>query len=236
MPMNLLMPPSPVLFWICLTLALPVVLVAAWRAPWALIKAHPTRQHALFATVLALGLFWLLKANVRDVIAFHPMLMTVTTMVFGGSLSLCIGTLALAVSLLYRTALTSVTHGWEMAWNRLDLYVLPVDMVLCVLIPVCWTWVALRLVDRWSFKNPLTYALGVGFFGAMAGVLWMGLGALILFAITDSEALTILLDHGLVFVLMLFPEGFSNGAIATVLTVLWPDMLKTYRDDWYLKG
>jgi uncharacterized membrane protein len=57
-----------------------------------------------------------------------------------------------------------------------------------------------------------------------------------LFALTGSEIqFAATREHFMVFLLMTFPEGFVNGIIATVMTVLYPDMVKTYRDDWYLK-
>jgi len=34
---------------------------------------------------------------------------------------------------------------------------------------------------------------------------------------------------------MTFPEGFINGMLATALTVLAPDLVRTYRDDWFLR-
>jgi uncharacterized membrane protein len=71
----------------------------------------------------------------------------------------------------------------------------------------------------------------------MVSCIWLGLCALLLFAVTGSDVqLATTQEHFIVFVLMTFPEGFVNGLIATVMTVLYPDMVKTYRDDWYLKG
>jgi uncharacterized membrane protein len=101
---------------------------------------------------------------------------------------------------------------------------------------VGWAWCVLWLVDRWKFKNPFTYFWGVGFFGAMLSCIWLGLAAMLLFAVTGSDVqFATTQEHFIVFVLMTFPEGFVNGLIATVMTVLYPDMVKTYRDDWYLK-
>ena len=34
--------------------------------------------------------------------------------------------------------------------------------------------------------------------------------------------------------LMLFPEGFINGMLVTALTVFYPDVVKTFDDDYYL--
>ncbi|UTF58564.1 hypothetical protein [Gilvimarinus sp. DA14] len=233
--MNLLLPPSFTLLLASLALALPALGVALRGAPWRQLAATQQRQHAFFAAILALGLFWLLQVEVRDSLGFHPMLMAVVTMIFGWHLALIIGALALVALQVYRLALWGSLDGWLEAWQGLNPAALPVDFVLSVVVPASWTLLVLYLVDRWSFKNPFTFFLGVGFFGAMLSCLWMGAAAFTLFYLTGSEApLAVLNEHGLLFVLMMFPEGFCNGALATVFTILWPDMVKTYRDEWYL--
>jgi uncharacterized membrane protein len=234
--MNLLLPPNSLLFWLTIAISVPVLLLAIRHAPWRQLAVSSARQHALFASVLALALMWLLQVEVRATLAIHPLLMTVAAMVFGWSLALLIGAWALVVLECYQVPLRALHMDWDMALAQFDLSTVPVDFCLSVIVPVSWAWCALWLVDRWKFKNPFTYFWGVGFFGAMLSCIWLGLAALLLFGITGSEVqFATTLDHFIVFVLMTFPEGFVNGLIATVMTVLYPDMVKTYRDDWYLK-
>lgn len=235
--MNMLLPPEPLLFWLTLILSLLLLGAAIFYAPWRPLASHQSRQHLLFATILFLSLFWLMQVSVQATLAFHPMLMTVVMMVFGWSLALLIGMAALMMLEVYQIALRSLTVDWDVAVNQFNLYTLPVDFCLGVVIPVSWAWLVVWLINRWRFKNPFTYFLGVGFFGAMISCLWVGLGALLLFSLTGSDiALASAREHFFVFLLMTFPEGFINGALATVLTVLWPDMVKTYRDDWFLQN
>jgi uncharacterized membrane protein len=234
--MNLLIPPNPLLFWLTICISIPILLLALRHAPWPQVLASQSRQHALFATILSLAVLWLLQVSVRDTLAFHPLLMTVTAMVFGWSLAILIGACALIALEIYQVPLHAFTLDWDVAVGQFTLSTFPVDFCLGVVVPVGWAWCALWLVDRWKFKNPFTYFWGVGFFGAMLSCIWLGLAALLLFAVTDSEIqLATSREHFIVFVLMMFPEGFVNGLIATVMTVLYPDMVKTYRDDWYLK-
>ena len=235
--MNMLLPPEPLLFWLTLILSIFLLVAAIFYAPWRPLASHQSRQHLLFATILFLSLFWLMQVSVQATLAFHPMLMTVVMMVFGWSLALLIGMAALMMLEVYQIALRSLTVDWDVAVNQFNLYTLPVDFCLGVVIPVSWAWLVVWLINRWRFKNPFTYFLGVGFFGAMISCLWVGLGALLLFSLTGSDiALASAREHFFVFLLMTFPEGFINGALATVLTVLWPDMVKTDRDDWFLQN
>jgi uncharacterized membrane protein len=234
--MNILLPPEPGLFWLSLFITLPILLLAIRHAPWQQVVVSPLRQHALFATILALALLWLLQVSVRDTLAIHPLLMTVTTMVFGWSLATLIGAFALLALEVYQVPMHAFSLDWDVAVAQFDLSTFPVDFCLSVAVPVGWAWCALWLVDRWKFKNPFTYFWGVGFFGAMFSCLLVGVAGLILFALTGSDIqLTNTKEHFFVFLLMTFPEGFVNGLIATVMTVLYPDLVKTYRDDWYLK-
>lgn len=233
--MNLLLPPSAILFWLASFISLPILIAAIRYAPWRQLLANSSRQHALFASVLALALLWLLQVSVYDTLAIHPLLMTVVAMVFGWSFATLVGALALVVLEVYQIPFNAMRFDWDVAVAQFNLKCLPVDFLLSVVVPVSWAWCALWLVDRWKFKNPFTYFWGVGFFGAMLSCIWLGLAALLLFWISGSFLqLEAAQEHFILFVLMTFPEGFINGLIATVMTVLYPDMVKTYRDDWYL--
>lgn len=235
--MNLLLAPNSLLFWLSLMLSLPVILFALCSAPWAQVIFNQVRQHVFFASIVVLGLFWVLQVEVRGTLAFHPLLMTATTMILGWSLAILVGVMALLMLEFFQLALRSARYDWDVSLTQFDLTTVPVDFLLSVAVPVSWTWVMLWLIDRWKFKNPFTYFLGVGFFGAMTSSLLMGLAAILLFSLSASEIqLAMTKEHFMVFVLLMFPEGFSNGCIATVMAVLWPDMLKTYNDDWYVNN
>jgi len=234
--MNLLIAPNNSLLVLTLSVMLMLVGAASYYAPWKQLFASQSRQHLLFSAILALALLWLLQVNVRDTIAFHPLLMTVTAMVFGWSFALLIGAAALLALECYQLAVRSAFYDWDVALGLFDLHTLPVDFCLSVAIPVCWAWCVLWFVDRLSFKNPFTYFWGIGFFGAMISCILIGVSALALFAITGSDAqFETTKDNFIVFCVLTFPEGFLNGVIATILTVMHPDLVKTYRDDWYLK-
>ena len=127
--------------------------------------------------------------------------------------------------------------GPDIAWTQFMLSTIPVDFCLSILVPVTWALLVIGMVNRWRFKNPFTYFWGVGFFGAMVSCLLTGLAAILLFELTVSKTeLLSVKDNFIVFVVMTFPEGFINGSVATMFTVFWPEILKTYRDDWYLSN
>ncbi|MFO1368537.1 MAG: hypothetical protein U1F46_06025 [Marinagarivorans sp.] len=235
--MNFLLPPNSALFWISLVFAVPAVLAAAASAPWRLLLAAPARQHLFLASSLGLSLVWLFGVTVKNAIVFHPILMTATTMVLGWSLAQMAGLVALILLLSFQTALRSAWVGWDLAYSQLHLTTVPLDYCLNVLVPATWTWIVIGIVNRWHFKNPFTYFLGVGFFGAMVGCLWIDLAALALCYWAGSTAHWVILkDHFWLFLLMTFPEGFINGTLATAFTVFMPDLVKTYQESWFVQS
>lgn len=235
--MNILLPPNSLLFWSSSLIMLMALAVALRYAPWQLLFAEQSRQHFLYGTILVLAFIWMLQIKMKGVVAFHPLLMTVVTMLFGWSLSLLIGFFSLIILELFQFALRSAVMGPDIAWTQFMLSTIPVDFCLSILVPVTWALLVIGMVNRWRFKNPFTYFWGVGFFGAMVSCLLTGLAAILLFELTVSKTeLLSVKDNFIVFVVMTFPEGFINGSVATMFTVFWPEILKTYRDDWYLSN
>ena len=79
--------------------------------------------------------------------------------------------------------------------------------------------------------------MGGGFFGAMLTTGLTAVGALALFWLLDAWSLQIVLQDNLwLFAVSMFPEGFMGGAVLTVVTVLWPWLVKSYDEDRYLSG
>lgn len=233
--MNLLFAPGANLFWVSCAITAPALIAALVGAPWKQLLAKSLRQHIFFAAILCLALIWLLQVSVWGAIAIHPLMMIVTTMVFGWRFALVIGAAALVVLEFYQLALRAGRLDWDMNLAQFDLRTFPVDFILSVLVPATWACVVIGLVNRWAFKNPFTYFWGVGFFGAMVSCSLIGACAWLLFYITGSDIqLDAVREHFWVFVLLTFPEGFLNGILATVMTVFYPELVKTYRDEWYI--
>ncbi len=209
-------------YWIaallCLTLAL---LWSGWRAPWRQLLSAPARQHAFALTVLGLALMWQLKVVVEAQFVLHPLLMMWVVVVFGPPLALWAGTLAFVLS-----ALLNGELGW---WSS-------VPLLTTVLVPVVTGALVLQLIDCLRWRNLFVFMLGGGFFGAMVTVQAMALVQwLYIFLLGPEPLLVIASDYYYLTLLMMFPEGFINGAIVTTLTVLAPDLVKTFNDREYLQ-
>jgi uncharacterized membrane protein len=128
--MNILLSPNSLLFWTCMVIMLPMILLAILFAPWKLLFAESQRQHFFFATVIVLAIIWMLQIRIMGVLAFHPLLVTVVTMVFGWSLALVIGLLALLTLKIIQLSYGAVSQTFDFAFLELNLSTLPVDFFL----------------------------------------------------------------------------------------------------------
>ena len=218
--MNILLQPNNTLFWTALLGQIGVLLAALYYAPWRALLRVNGRQHALLGAILALALFWQLRVEVDESLAVHPLAITTLTIIFGWSLAIISGTLACGLS----------QFGGDQLWLAW-----PVDSLLAVTVPACITWLVLQVIERIRQKNLFVYMLGAGFFGAMFSVLSCGAVAIGLFWLSDSQQLLASANqYFYVYALLMLPEGFINGAMVSVTTVLWPHMVKTYDDHFYL--
>ncbi len=58
----------------------PLLLLAAWRAPWVELVSDTRRQHLVFGTMLGLFLLWLVRRDFESGLSFHFIGMTAVTL------------------------------------------------------------------------------------------------------------------------------------------------------------
>ncbi len=202
--------PEPALYWFCLALYLPALLLAVTMAPWRQLLTRRERQSALGLAIATLPILWSMSPGLPGGVGFQLLGMTTVTLIFGWQLALVAGSVAGLVLLTVGT--------WQVG-------ALPVNLALVVLVPVVVTMAVLTCANLLRRTNLFVYMLGVGFFGSMLALmasLWVGT------LLLDPD-----LDHALV-LLLTFPEGFLNGTLISALTVFYPDIVRTYDDDRYL--
>ena len=213
---------NPWHFWLSDLLGLIIIFFAIALAPWKSLIQTSVRLHLALASVLILGGFWsVLTVDVFDVFSIHPALMTATVIVFGLRIALIIGATAIVwMHLLSGAPWENI--GWHYMVN--------------IAAPAMTSRFILSLIDRMRIQNIFIFILGGGFFGSMIAAFTMGATALVLLYLSDSVLFQSLIDNAYLFLLLAFPEGFMNGAIVTTLTVLKPELVKTYDDRFYLDG
>lgn len=218
--MFLLLPSNTALSISAISILALMLPLAAIKAPWRELIRVPLRQHAWLGSIVALSLFWVLQVNVRDVLVFHPLLITTVTLVFGWGLACWAGVAAVLINafLLNRTGLN-----------------IPVEMLLNVVVPATASALFISALERLSVRNIFIFMLGGGFVGGVFALLASVASSALLFWLSGSTAeYAMLKEYLTVYLLMLFPEGFINGALITVLTIFYPDMVRRYDDHAYL--
>ena len=90
-------------------------------------------------------------------------------------------------------------------------------------------------MQRLRSNNLFLYLLGVGFGGGILAMLMMVAMVLPLLWLIGQQAwVELALDSWPMVLLVLFPEGFINGMAVTTLTVFYPQLVKTFDDEFYL--
>lgn len=220
--MTLLVHTQPVLMWLPVLISLVILLGAIYYSPWKQLIAKSIRLHLFVGFTLSLGLFWnWVGVNVYDIYAIHPLLITTAVFLFGLPLSLVLGAGALLVM-----------HGiGGIYWENIGFHYLG-----SVVTPAMVTGGVLWLIARIHVQNLFIYTLGGSFFGSMLAVIATGIVCLLMLWLSQSTLLWTTWDNAYLFLMLTFPEGFCNGAIISTLTVLRPDLVKTYDDRFYLDG
>lgn len=193
---------------------------AALTAPWPALRTAPERQHVLLGGLLALLLLWLLTLRVTEGISIHLLGVTSLTLIVGWRFTVVGATMVLFAYL------------W---FQQQSVMAAPLAWLFSVLVPATTTRLLVHLLRKHGFRNLFVYMLGAGFGGGLLTVLVLALVALPTFWLINQPGwVATALDNRAFIFLLMFPEGFINGMLLTAFTVFYPDIVKTFDDDYYL--
>jgi len=196
------------------------IATAVWFAPWSSVQAATNRQHVLLGGLLALLLLWLLSFEVTEGVSIHLLGVTSLTLIIGWRLTIAGGTLVLIALFWFEQ------HSMSSA---------PLAWFFSLMVPASVTRLLVFVLRRHGFRNLFVYMLGAGFGGGLLSMLAAAALTLPVFwLIGQSDWLTAGLEHWPFVLLLMFPEGFINGMVITAFTVFYPDVVKTFDDDFYL--
>ena len=194
---------------------------AAMTANWAALWARSERQHVLLGGLVGLLLLWLLTLQVVEGIWFHLLGVTSLTLIVGWRFTILGATFVLGAYL------------WL---QQQHLMAAPLAWLFSVLIPASTSRLLAHLLRKYGIRNLFAYMLGAGFGGGLLSVLAVAFAALPTFWLMGQTGwLAEALEHWPFILLLMFPEGFINGMLVTAFTVFYPDVVKTFDDDFYFK-
>lgn len=191
---------------------LAVLLWALIGAPWRQLHAVPSRLHLLLGCTVLLMLLWLSAAELQHGLQMHVLGMAMVVLTVGSRFAVLCGSLA---------QLLLVVLGQS------DAFALGVNCVLNVSIPAAVAACTLLAAARLGMQNPFGFMLGVGFLGGALSMLAMCLSAVLLIVMSGQSAIIRQWDPALL-PLVMFPEGFLNGALLTAVVVYAPHWLRAY--------
>ncbi len=196
-----------------------------WRAlRWANWRrlADQEQLNVFLGTIVCLLLLWSMRTEVQPGFTWHLSAMVTVTLMFGWSLAIVGGSLALI-----GTTLVGLND-----WPGF----LPSALVFIVL-PATLAMVILGLVRAYLPKHYFVYVFINAFFAGGAIAILVAFVATGLLLLAGAFSLNKLSDSYLLFLpLMFFPEAVLNGWLMSIMVGFKPHWVGSFSDDEYLHG
>jgi uncharacterized membrane protein len=185
------------------------------------LRGHSERLHLVLGSAVALAVLWSVSANIDPGIAVHVLGTPLVALLLGWRLALVAAALAeLALVLVGRSPPGAAPLGW----------------MLSAALPAAVSW-AVAWAARFRLpRNPFIFIFVCGFFGAGVSLLatWLVAAALLTFIgqplpSGPGSSLWAFLP------LVLFPEAFINGALASMFIVYRPEWVRLYDERFYVR-
>lgn len=199
----------------------PVVLAAAWRAPWWHLR-DPVAAQVLVAACIGVLAAWSMGAVVTEGVRVHLLGATLLTLMFGWEF-------ALLALLLVASASALNGHG--------DWAALGVNATVGALVPVGVSRLVRWGSERYLPPNFFVYIFVSAFLGAALAMGAAGLvSTLVLAAAPPLPVDNAVAAYGRLFLLLMYPEAFVTGILMSIFVVYKPQWVSTFDDDRYLRG
>ena len=200
------------------------LLIVSWNirsAGWGLLRKNLLEWVFVAACLMMAGL-WLMRAEVAAGLELHFLGLMAVVLIFGWRLSLMAG----AITLLVMTALG--LYDWP-------------SLGINGLVGVAFPILVAQLFQVWVYrlfpKHYFVYLIITSHFGGMAVIAATLVLAGLLLVVMGIYSWDRVAGDYLVFIPMaMISEGFINGAVMTLLTMLKPEWVRSFDDREYIDG
>lgn len=198
-----------------------LVLLAATTARWAALRDREA-QHVYLGAIVVVLVLWNLHGGIQPGLEFHLLGVTALCLMFDWQFALFAASSVLAAGTWHAGS------GW-LAFG--------VNALVMVAVPLLLTRSLLYFCQRRLPHNFFIYIFINAFLAGALSVLLAGLASAALQRLAGAHSASELVNNFLAILPMLmFGEGFMNGA-ALSLAVAWrPGWVATFHDRWYLRG
>ena len=198
-----------------------LVLLALLTAPWSKLRDSEARQVYLGAMAMVLVL-WIMHGGIQPGLDYHLLGAAGLTLLFEWQFAL------FAVSLLLAFTTWQGAAGWE---------AFGVNALVMGVVPIVFTRVLLYVCQRKLPHNFFIYIFINAFLGGALSMLLAGLASGLIQQLAAVQPGATLVDNFLMILPMLmFGEGFLNGAALSLAVAYKPAWVATFHDRWYLQG
>lgn len=201
---------------------LPLALAWIWclrHVLWQRLQ-DPSIHHEWLGAIVVLVLIWSLKAGVKPGLNLHLLGAAAMQLMFGPELAI------LGLSMV----LAGVTYNSQLSWTAYGL-----NALVMVVLPVLFSRLYLRTVERLLPANFFIYIFVGTFFGAALTVLFTGVIASLVLFLGGAYAAGFLASNYLPYFLLLsFSEAFITGICLTLMVVYRPQWVSTFDDRRYI--
>ena len=207
--------------WLAALLYIPLLLLALLSAPWSKI-ADNEASHVYFGAVVMLIVLWVLRGGIQPGLDYHLLGVTSLVLMFEWQFAL------MAISLVLAFTTWTGPAGWQ---------TFAVNALVMGAVPILFTRTFLYACQRWLPHNFFIYVFINAFLAGALSILLAGLATALL---QQSAGIhppdSIGNNFLLVLPMLMFGEGFLNGAAMSLIVAYRPQWVATFHDHWYLKG
>jgi uncharacterized membrane protein len=197
------------------------LLLALVTAPWSKLIGNEA-SHVYFGAIFTLILLWLLHGGIQPGLDYHLLGVTLLCLMFEWQFAL------FAVSIVLVVTTWQGLAGWE---------AFAVNVLTMGVVPILFTRTFLYVCQRSLPHNFFVYIFVNAFLAGALSMLMAGLvSALIQYLAGVHPADTIGENFLLILPMLMFGEGFLNGAMITLAVSYKPQWVATFHDRWYLQG
>lgn len=190
---------------------------ANWRR-----LANPAQLNVFLGAIVCVLMLWTLRTEIQPGFAWHLSAMVTLTLMFGWSLAIIAGSLALL-----GTSIVGLNDWSGMIPSALIFVALPASL----------TQLILGLARAYLPKHYFIYVFINAFFAGGLICVLTALAATGLLLASGAIPLQKLIDNYLLFLpLMFFPEAVLNGWMISIMVGFKPDWVGSFRDEEYLHG
>ena len=195
--------------------------LALVSAPWSKVVDNEA-SHVYFGAIIILILLWLLRGGIQQGLDYHLLGVTLLCLMFEWQFALFAFSVVLLVSTWQGPA------GWE---------AFGVNAFTMGIVPILFTRAFLYVCQRRLPHNFFIYIFVNAFLAGGLSILMAGLASAFIQQQAGVHPADVIGSNFLLILPMLmFGEGFLNGAAITLAVAYKPQWVATFHDRWYLQG